>query len=57
MSDTLDWKIKDWDVLGMSQQVEIKIKIYSPAVIAFVTQWFAENVPRVNQKYTIMSRK
>lgn len=49
MEDPLDWKIAEYDLLGMDQYVEIQFDYHNEAVKDFVVNWMTENLPAAGE--------
>ena len=49
MADPLDWKIAEYDLLGMDQYLEIRFDYHNEAVKDFVLQWLKENLPEASE--------
>lgn len=49
MEDPLDWKIAEYDLLGMDQYVEIQFDYHNEAVKDFVVNWLKENLPHASE--------
>ena len=47
MEDPLDWTIAEYDLLGMSENVDIRFDYYSEFLKIFVTKWMDEHMPHV----------
>jgi hypothetical protein len=46
MRDPLDWTIREHDVLGMDDNVDITFEYHMEAVKTFVQKWWSENTMR-----------
>ena len=49
MADPLDWKIAEYNLLGMDQYLEIQFDYHNDAVKHFVIQWITENLPEATE--------
>lgn len=55
MADPLDWKIAEYDLLGMDQYVEIRFDYHNEAVRDFVIQWMTENLPEATENASMFA--
>lgn len=47
MNDPLDWAIMEYDLLGMSEHLDIRFDYHSEFLKDFVMKWMLENMPHV----------
>lgn len=55
MDDPLDWMTAEYDLLGMSDHLEIRIDYFNEAVKEFVTVWFKTHMKK--EHYDIVDEK